>query len=56
MTVLFITTFYLPIYFQSVQNASPLTSGVRLLPSIVSQLIFAILSGGLGKSYPYSLS
>ena len=56
MTVLFITTYFLPIYFQTVQNASPLNSGVKSLPSIVSQLIFAILSGGLGNFYPNSLS
>ena len=53
MTVLFITTYFLPIYFQTVQNASPLNSGVKLLPSIVSQLIFVILSGALGKWYRY---
>ena len=50
MTVLFVTTYFLPLYFQTVQNASPLNSGVKLLPSIVSQLIFAIVAGALGES------
>ena len=50
MTVLFIATYFLPLYFQTVQNASSLNSGVKLLPSIVSQLIFAIVAGALGES------
>ena len=49
MTVIFIATYFLPLYFQTVQNASPLSSGVKLLPSIVSQLIFAILAGAMGS-------
>jgi hypothetical protein len=43
-------TYYLPIYFQAVRNASPLMSGVDLLPSIVSTALFGILTGALGKS------
>lgn len=53
MTVLFITTYFLPIYFQAVQAHSPLGSGVRLLPSIVSQTVFAVVGGALGN---FSLS
>ena len=51
ITVLFIVIYFLPLYFQTVQNAFPLNSGVKLLPSIVSQLIFAILAGALGEFY-----
>ncbi|KAH8754376.1 major facilitator superfamily domain-containing protein [Diaporthe sp. PMI_573] len=40
-----LSTFYLPYYFQTVLNKSPVTSGVDLWPSILSQLIFTILSG-----------
>ena len=38
-------TYSLPIYFQTVKQASPMLSGVYTLPSIISQLIFAILAG-----------
>ncbi len=48
MTALFIITYYLPIFFQAIQDASPLISGVHLLPTIVSQLLAVILSGILG--------
>ena len=51
MTVIFIATYFLPLYFQTVQDTSSLNSGIKLLPSIVSQLIFAIVAGALGESY-----
>jgi hypothetical protein len=41
-------TYYLPIYFQSVRNASPTRSGVDLLPSIISTTLFGVLAGALG--------
>lgn len=44
-TTVFIAAFYLPVYFQSVKNDSPLMSGVHMLPSILSQILFAIISG-----------
>lgn len=44
-------TYYLPIYFQTIKQASPMLSGVYTLPSIISQLIFAVLSG-VGSEYP----
>ena len=48
MSSMLITTYYLPIYFQAVRNATPTMSGVYLLPAIISQMIFAPLSGYLG--------
>ena len=39
------TSYWLPIYFQSVKGYSPAIAGVCLLPSILSQLVGAILSG-----------
>lgn len=39
------TTYYLPIYFQAVRDATPTMSGVYLLPAILSQMIFATVSG-----------
>lgn len=42
-------SYYLPIYFQAVRGASPMKSGVDILPLILSQVVGSILSGGLGK-------
>ncbi|PWY66032.1 multidrug resistance protein Fnx1, partial [Aspergillus heteromorphus CBS 117.55] len=39
-------TYFLPVYFQAVKGASPTRSGVDLLPSAVTAIPFAILSGG----------
>jgi MFS transporter, DHA2 family, glioxin efflux transporter len=38
--------YYLPIYFQSVDNASPTMSGVRNLPIILAVTFATIISGG----------
>lgn len=43
-------TFYLPIFFQSVQDDSALMSGVKMLPSIVAQICATMASGVLGTS------
>ncbi|KAI1329047.1 major facilitator superfamily domain-containing protein [Xylariaceae sp. FL0255] len=43
----FVAVTYLPIYFQSVKGAPPVLSGVYLLPSIISQLLFGLISGAL---------
>ena len=45
---LLMLSFYLPIYFQTIRNVSPTLSGVYILPGILSQIIFAGVSGGLG--------
>jgi hypothetical protein len=49
MSMMFCASYYLPIYFQAVKGVSPMMSGVYLLPSILSQLLMAIISGALGK-------
>ncbi len=53
------TSCFLSIYFQAVMGASPLASSVYLLPSILSQLFGAILSGFLVKTtgcvLPYAI-
>ncbi|KAI0868380.1 putative multidrug resistance protein fnx1 [Hypoxylon argillaceum] len=38
-------SYFLPLYFQSALEASPITSGVNLLPSVTISLPFAILAG-----------
>ena len=42
------TSYYVAVYFQTVRQTSPLLSGVDMLPSILSQMIAAVLSGVLG--------
>lgn len=41
----YIIIYYLPIYFQSIDNVSPIGSGVRNLPLIVAVMISTIISG-----------
>lgn len=43
----FVLLYYLPIYFQSVDNVSASQSGVRNLPLVLGTSIFAVVSGGL---------
>ena len=45
------SSYYLPIYFQAVRGASPTMSGVDLLPSILGNMIFAMLTGSLCTIY-----
>ena len=45
-------SYYLPIYFQAVRGVTPTLSGVYLLPVILSQMLFAVISGTLGMSDP----
>lgn len=39
------SSYFLPIYFQAVKGVSPVKSGVYTLPTILSQLVVAVLSG-----------
>ena len=49
-SAMFMTSYYLPIYFQGVRGKSPAISGVYLLPSILAQLFAAVFSGkAVGK-------
>ncbi|KAK8076017.1 hypothetical protein PG994_003289 [Apiospora phragmitis] len=48
-----IISYYLPIYFQAVEDASPITSGVDLLPNILVQIAFAMLSGLTVQRFGY---
>jgi len=42
-----VTAYYLAIYFQAVRGVTPTLSGVYLLPTILSQMLFAVISGVL---------
>lgn len=55
MASVLVASTFLPIYFQAVRGASPTMSGVDLLPSILSQLIFALVSGAAVSKLGYYL-
>ncbi|KAK4168190.1 major facilitator superfamily domain-containing protein [Cladorrhinum sp. PSN259] len=55
MAALFLLIYYLPIYFQSVKNASAIMSGVYTLPNILGQLSAAVISGMLVEKWGYYL-
>lgn len=50
MTTVYCVSFFLPIFFQSIQGKTPTTSGLMLLPGFGAQLFFGIIGGFLGKS------
>nr|QNC49733.1 Hfaza1C [Hypoxylon fragiforme] len=43
---IFVTAYYLPIYFQAILGVSPFMSGVYILPNILCQMVFGIVAGG----------
>lgn len=52
-SITFVSANYIPIYFQSIQGASAFTSGIHLLPSIIAQLVTAVLSGFAVSKFGY---
>ncbi|CZR59097.1 related to MFS toxin efflux pump (AflT) [Phialocephala subalpina] len=44
--------YYLPMWFQVIQNATPLHSGIRFLPSVLSNFVMSILGGAMGMLLP----
>ncbi|KKY16819.1 putative mfs transporter [Phaeomoniella chlamydospora] len=48
--------YYLPIWFQVVKDASPLMSGVMILPTAISQSVGAAVSGKFGMMTTYVIS
>ncbi|KAK9357781.1 major facilitator superfamily domain-containing protein [Lipomyces starkeyi] len=56
MGAMLTATYYLPLYFQAVRNASPLMSGVDLLPTIISTALFSIVAGALVGRIGYYLA
>lgn len=45
---LMISAYYIPIYFQAVQDVSAVQSGVYTLPGVLPQMLAAVISGYLG--------
>ncbi|KAH8886588.1 putative MFS multidrug transporter [Thozetella sp. PMI_491] len=56
---IFVTAYYLPIYFQAVLGQTPFESGVDVLANIVSQMAFGVAAGGgiqaLGYYTPFMI-
>lgn len=50
----FIIIYYLPIYFQSIDNATPTESGVKNLPLILSVTVATIVGGGAVSATGYA--
>jgi len=46
-----VVSYYLPIYFQTVKEVSPVRSGYYCLPVILVQMIFAVGVSGAGKKF-----
>jgi MFS family permease len=55
MTIVFSAGYVLPLYFQAIKGATPVMSGVYVLASVLSQLVFAGMSGFLGMFSGYVL-
>ena len=47
---LYMLAYYSPVWFQVVKGATPLHSGVFILPTVISQIMSAGISGMLGTS------
>lgn len=50
---MFLLSFYLPLWFQVVKDATPLMSGVMILPTAISQAVGSIVAGKFGRCSRY---
>ncbi|KAF9880074.1 MFS multidrug transporter [Colletotrichum karsti] len=55
MSTTLVGSYYLPMYFQSVKGESPFRGGVDYLPTILAQLVSAVVSGALVGRLGYYL-
>lgn len=44
-----VASYYLPAWFQGIQGVGPLQSGVRMLPTVITQMVSTMLASGLGE-------
>ncbi|GJN80289.1 hypothetical protein PLIIFM63780_003815 [Purpureocillium lilacinum] len=51
----FVSTYWLPIYFQTIKGDSPIWSGVHLLPNVIPSLVVSIIVGALVGKVGYYL-
>lgn len=47
----FVMAYYLPLFFQGVRGDTPFESGVHLLPTILTQVVFTLAAGRLGTCF-----
>ncbi|MCJ1400455.1 hypothetical protein MMC11_003660 [Xylographa trunciseda] len=50
---MFVHVYYLPLWFQLVQQASPIMSGVDNLPSFIAQIVISVVAGRLVSKFGY---
>ncbi|KAK4119453.1 MFS general substrate transporter [Parathielavia appendiculata] len=53
MGALTIASYYLPAWFQVVQGVGPLDSGVRMLPTVITQIVATMAASGLAMRIRY---
>lgn len=51
MSNLYTASYWVPVYFQGVKDASPTMSGVYILPMIVAHVFSALFSGPIGEGF-----
>lgn len=44
-----VAAYYLPTWFQAIQGVGPLQSGVRILPTVITQMLATMFASGLGE-------
>ena len=44
-----VASYYLPAWFQGIQGVGPFQSGVRMLPTVITQMVSTMLASGLCK-------
>lgn len=44
-----VASYYLPVWFQGIQGVGPLQSGVRMLPTVITQMVSTMVASGLGE-------
>ncbi|OQD81935.1 hypothetical protein PENANT_c024G01541 [Penicillium antarcticum] len=52
-SILVVYSFYLPIWFQAIKGKSPQSAGLSLLPLLLPQVIFVIVSGAVTSIFGY---
>ncbi|KAB8209760.1 major facilitator superfamily domain-containing protein [Aspergillus parasiticus] len=53
--IVLVMSYYIPLFFQFIRGDGPLDAGVRLLPFIISMVVFAMGNGALMPKLPYIL-
>ncbi|GKT64135.1 MFS transporter [Colletotrichum tofieldiae] len=48
-----VSSYYLPEWFQAVQGATPFESGIKVLPSVISQIVGTISAGAIALKIRY---